>query len=307
MDRIESIRVFTEVAKLESFSKAAQKLDYSAPSVTRAVSELERALGVKLLSRTTRTVKLTELGKRYFEDVQAVLVDLTLAENRIKGIHENPEGVLTITAPILFGKKFIAPIIEQYLTKYRSVDVRALFYDRVTSMIEEEMDVAIRIGHLKDSSLYATQVGTVKRLICASPGYFEEHGKPQKPEDLTSHSIIFAATFESNSSWNFESKGRIKTVSLNPRLRCNQNDMAREAAINGLGITRLMSYQVAEAIEQGTLETCLDEFSGEDLPINILHVEGRKSSAKVRSFVELVKTVLKANQSLGGEVIKKRI
>lgn len=295
MDKLRTIKVFIEVAKQQSFSAAAEVLGMSAPAATRAVAELEGRLRVKMFNRTTRLVRLTESGTRFFHSVQRIIEDLEDAEASAVGLNSQPTGTLTVTAPILFGQKHIMPIVNEYLGLYSEVNVKAMFYDRVTSLLQEELDVAIRIGHLKDSNLYATQVGTVRRIVCGSPRYFKRQGIPKSPEDLLKHNLIFPATFESTTTWQFQNGDKKEIIKLQPRLMCNQNAAALKAAIEGHGITRLMSYQVGEELEKGTLKPILTGYEEEPLPVNIVHVEGRRANAKVRAFIELATSRLREN------------
>jgi DNA-binding transcriptional LysR family regulator len=289
--------VFIEVAKQESFSKAAEVLNMSAPATTRAVAALEDRLGIKLFNRTTRIVKLTEPGARFLHDTEKVLEALNEAEAAAAGVYSKPKGVLKVTAPILFGQKHIMPVIEEYLRLNPKVAVKAMFYDRVTNLLDEELDVAIRIGHLKDSSLYAVQVGEVRRIVCASPRYLKQKGIPKTPVELSEHDIVYPATFESKTEWEFQNhdKSKKETIKLTPRLQCNQNAAALNAAIDGFGITRLMSYQVGEEILKGSLQPILTAYEGQPLPVSIVHVEGRRANAKIRSFIDLAAERLRSN------------
>lgn len=269
----------------------------SAPATTRAVAALEGRLGVKLFNRTTRIVKLTASGARFLVDSEKVIEALTEAEAAATGVYAKPTGTLTITAPILFGQKHIVPIVEEYLNKNPEVSVKTMFYDRVTNLLEEELDVAIRIGHLKDSSLYAKKVGEVRRIVCGSPRYFKRYGTPKTPKDLGSHSIIYPGTFENKTEWEFQNQANnsSETVKLIPKLYCNQNAVALKAAVGGMGITRLMSYQVGEEITNGILRPVLTAYEGMPLPVSIVHVEGRRANAKIRSFIDLAVERLRSN------------
>jgi len=295
LDKLQTIKVFIEVAKQQSFSVAAEVLGMSAPATTRAVAELESRLRVKLFNRTTRLVRLTASGTRFFSDAERILEDLEDAEASAAGVYSTPAGTLAVTAPVLFGQKHVMPIVNAYLERYPDVSVKAMFYDRVTSLLEEELDVAIRIGHLKDSNLYATQVGTVRRIVCGSPRYFKKHGVPEYPADLHKHDLVFPTTFEGTNTWQFQNQGKKEVLKLSPRLMCNQNAAALKAAIEGHGITRLMSYQVGEELERGTLQSVLAGYEEEPLPVNVVHVEGRRANAKVRSFIDLAVERLRTN------------
>ncbi len=295
MDKLEAMRVFIEVAECQSFVAASRKLDLSAPAVTRSISQLEKTLAVRLFNRTTRHVRLTDSGARFFEDAKRILEDVEQALATASGSYAEPKGVLSVTAPVLFGQIHVAPILTEYLQQNPSVSVRAVFYDRISNILDEGLDVAIRIGHLKDSSIYATPVGSVQRLVCASPSYLQKHGIPSHPSELKDHEIIQASTVEPSSSWQFESSTGKESVKLSPRLHCSQNGAAITAAKQGFGITRLMSYQVGEELKNGSLTRILQNYENKPLPVNIVHLEGRQANAKIRAFIDLATERLRAN------------
>ncbi|HBS42027.1 MAG TPA: LysR family transcriptional regulator [Oceanospirillales bacterium] len=300
MDKLEAMRVFTAVADCQSFVSASRELDLSAPAVTRSIAQLEQSLGVKLFNRTTRQVRLTDVGMRYYEDARRILEDVEQAEATASGSYAEPKGVLSLTAPVLFGQKYIVPVVAEYLQQNPAVSVDAMFYDRVSNILDEGLDVAIRIGHLKDSSFYATEVGSIQRVVCASPEYLKKHGTPQQPSDLTGHEIIHALTVEPSTTWRFESTPQGKeSVRLSPRLRYNQNSAAIAAACMGMGITRVMSYQVAEELNQGSLTRILQDFESAPLPVHIVYMEGRQTNAKIRAFVDLAVKRLRENPYTG--------
>ncbi|NIY92337.1 LysR family transcriptional regulator [Vibrio diazotrophicus] len=289
MDKLEAMRIFVEVAKESSFVAASRTLNISAPAVTRSINHLETVLGVRLLNRTTRIVRLTDSGMRFFEDAKRILEDVDSAISSVAGKYSEPSGVLSITAPVLFGQIHITPILTEYLRKNSLVTVRAEFFDRNSNMLEEGLDVAIRIGKLSDSSSYATQVGHVQKVVCASPSYLDKHGVPKHPSDLENHEIVQASMVEASTTWVFNSAGREENTKVTPRLYCSQNGTALAAVENGLGITRLMSYQVGEQLKKGSLIRILNEYEPSPLPVNILYLERRHSNAKVSSFIELAK------------------
>ncbi len=295
MDKLKTMRVFVEAAECQSFVAASRKLDLSPPVVTRAIAQLEHTLGVRLFNRTTRHVRLTDSGMRFFDDAKRILEDLEQAEAAASGSYVTPKGVLSVTAPVLFGQKHITPILTEYLQHNPEVEVRAAFYDRVGNLLDEGLDVAIRIGHLKDSSMFAIEVGSIQRIVCGSPEYLDKHGTPKSPTDLVNHEIILASTVEPSTTWRFESSKEKVSVKLFPRLHCSQNGAAIEAAKQGFGITRLMSYQVGEELQAGTLRRILREYEAEPLPVSILHLEGRQANAKVRAFIDLAVERLRAN------------
>lgn len=298
MDRFHLLGVFIAVAEEASFAAAARRLQQSPPAVTRAVSALEEMLGVRLLTRTTRIVRVTEAGARYLEDARRILNDLEEADRAAAGNNATPRGLLAVTAPVLFGKLYIMPLIVEYQTTYAQTTISALLVDRVVNLVEEGLDVGIRIGVLPDSTLRAIRVGQVRRVVCAAPAYLEQHGIPQVPDDLREHCIVAATGLSPTPEWSFQQNGAKRTVKVAPRILVNTNDGALEAARAGFGLTRLLSYQVAPQLASGELKKVLGAFEETALPVHVLHREGRHGSAKVRSFVDLAVERLRADQAL---------
>ncbi|MBC3423717.1 LysR family transcriptional regulator [Pseudomonas sp. RW3S2] len=294
MDHIHLMKVFVAVGELESFAGAARRLDMSPAAVTRAVSALEERLGVKLLLRTTRSVRLTEAGGRYLEDCRSILASIAEANEAAAGVNATPKGELAVTAPILFGKKFVMPSIVRYLQQYPEVDVSAYFLDRVVNMVEEGMDVAVRIGQLPDSGLKALRVGKVRRMLCASPDYLARHGVPTHPSDLHEHVVIATTNLSPRAGWRFGLTDEPTMVRMKPRLTVTSNDGAIAAACAGLGIARLLSYQVVEEIASGRLQVVLADFEEAPWPIHILHRESKYGSAKVRAFIDMLAADVRA-------------
>lgn len=297
MDRLDSMVIFIAVAEQEGFAGAARLLSISPPAVTRAVAALEEHLGVKLFNRTTRFVRLTEAGQRYLEDARRIVAAADEADEAAAGINAKPKGHLVVTAPVLFGRLYVMPVISDYLQRYKDTEVTALFLDRIVNLLEEGVDVGIRIGELPDSSYKALRVGQVRRVLCAAPSYLAEHGIPSVPEDIVKHQLIVAGAISSTVDWRFEDKGSPVTIRIKPRLRVTSNDAAIEAAISGSGITRLLSYQIAPQLASEELVILLDEFEPKPLPIHVIHREGRYASAKIRSFVDLISVRLRSNAS----------
>ncbi|MBK0060291.1 LysR family transcriptional regulator [Pseudomonas sp. S44] len=294
MDHIHLMKVFVAVGELESFAGAARRLDMSPAAVTRAVSALEERLGVKLLLRTTRSVRLTEAGGRYLEDCRSILASIAEANEAAAGVNATPKGELAVTAPILFGKKFVMPSIVRYLQQYPEVDVSAYFLDRVVNMVEEGMDVAVRIGQLPDSGLKALRVGKVRRMLCASPDYLARHGVPTHPSELHEHVVIATTNLSPRAGWRFGMTDEPTMVRMKPRLTVTSNDGAIAAACAGLGIARLLSYQVVEEIASGRLQVVLADFEEAPWPIHILHRESKYGSAKVRAFIDMLAADVRA-------------
>lgn len=298
MDRFHGMTVFVAVAEAASFAAAGRRLRMSPPAVTRAVAALEERLGVRLLTRTTRLVRTTDAGARYLEDARRILLEADEADAAAVGINATPRGHLAITAPALFGKLYVMPIITAYQRAFKETMVSALFVDRVVNLLDEGFDVGLRIGALPDSSLRAIRVGEVRRVVCATPGYLKKHGVPKTPADLANHQIIIATAVSAGSEWTFV-KGKQKfSVKLSPRILVNTNDGALEAAKEGFGLTRLISYQVASELATGKLKTVLSEYEETPLPIHVIHREGPHGSAKVRRFVDLAVEKLRANMAL---------
>lgn len=298
MDRLHLMTVYVAVAEEESFAGAARRLGMSPPAVTRAIATLEDRLGVKLLNRTTRHVRATEAGERYLDDARRVIAAADEADEAAVGINAEPRGHMTITAPVLFGRMYVMPGIVEYLRQHPETTVSALFLDRVVNMLEEGVDVGIRIGELADSSYRALRVGHVRRVLCAAPAYLKKNGIPQTPQELKRHTVIVASSVSQNVEWRFMDQGEPIAVRIKPRLTVSSNDGAIEAATMGLGITRLMSYQVAPLLASGKLKVVLSEFESPKVPIHIIHREGRHASAKMRAFIDLMADHLRAETSL---------
>jgi DNA-binding transcriptional LysR family regulator len=299
MDRLHLMNVFAAVAEAESFNGAARKLHMSPPSVTRTIAALEKRLDVKLLNRTTRYVRVTEAGQRYLEDARRILAAVDEADEAAAGINAEPRGQLAITAPVQFGRMYVTPIIVEYLQRYPGVQVSALFLDRVVNLLEEGLDVGIRIGDLTDSSMKAIKVGEVRRVVCASPQYLQANPPPLTPADLARHTIISSTTVSPASDWKFRHGTATRAINVKPRLMVSTVDAAIAAALEGFGLVRLMSYQVAPYIKLGELNIMLTEYEPEAIPIHVLHREGRNASAKVRAFIDLMVSNLRAR--LGAE------
>jgi DNA-binding transcriptional LysR family regulator len=298
MDRFHLISAFVAVVDCGGFAGAARKLGLSPPAVTRAVNALEKHLGLRLLTRTTRVVRVTEAGARYAEDTRRILAALQEADESASGLHGAPRGRLTVTAPGLFGALHVTPIVTDYLTRFPQTSVSCLFLDRVVSLLDEGVDVAVRIGELPDSSLQAVRVGQVRRVICASPSYLARHGTPLAAEDLQRHAVIAASAVTPTLEWRLRDGASLRSIKLQPRLTTTANDSAREAALAGFGLTRLLSYQVAEQLRDGRLVAVLQAMEPEPLPVHVVHHEGRRATHKVRAFLDMAIAALRANPAL---------
>lgn len=303
MDQVHLMNVFVAVGEEESFAAAARRLDLSPAAITRAVSALEEQLGVKLLLRTTRNVRMTEAGRRYMDDSRNILASIAEANEAAAGVNSAPKGNLSVTASVLFGKSFIMPCIVRFLERYPEVEVSAYFLDRVVNLVDEGIDVAVRIGHLPDSSLKALRVGQVRRVLCASPEYLAKNGVPQHPADLLRHTIIAASGISPRVEWKFGAVDDPTMVRMKPRLMVTSNDSAIDAAVVGLGICRLLSYQIAEQLRDGRLKIILAEYEEAPWPVHVLHRESKFGSSKVRNFIDLLAGHLRAHPHLNGAAV----
>jgi DNA-binding transcriptional LysR family regulator len=292
MDRLETMRVFVAVAEERGFAPAARRLALSPPAVTRAIAALERRIGARLLQRTTRVVRLTEAGARYFADCKRILADLETAETAAAASQTEPRGELVVTAPLVFGRMFVAPVVLEFVARHAHVSARTLLADHVVDILENGVDVAVRIAHLPDSSLTALKVGSVRRLLCASPAYLAARGAPRTPADLAAHeTIVFASSGAAQTEWDF---GGRTTVPLNSRFAVNNADAAIAAAVSGAGITRVMSYQIGPQVEAGQLVPVLERYAPPPIPVSIVSAAGKRSPAKVRAFVDFAAERLKS-------------
>lgn len=298
MDRLHLMTVFVAVAEEESFAGGGRRLGMSPPAVTRAVAALEARLGVKLLNRTTRYVRVTEAGQRYLDDARRIIAEADEADEAAAGLNAVPRGHLTVTAPVMFGRLFVMPGIVDYLRRYPDMAVSALFLDRVVNLLEEGVDAGVRLGELADSSMQAIGVGHVRRVICASPAYLDAHGTPATPAELARHTIVAPVNASTVVEWKFAHQGQRFATRVEPRLSVTSNDGAIEALRQGFGLSRLMSYQVAPMLDAGELRAVLVDYETPRVPIHVVHREGRSGSAKVRSFVDLIVARLRAEKSL---------
>jgi DNA-binding transcriptional LysR family regulator len=301
MDRFDELQAFVTAADAGSLSAAARKLGRSAPSVTRAVASLEARVGATLLRRTTRSLKLTEAGERYLAVARRVLADLAEAETSTNASVASPRGWLTLTAPVTFGALHVRPVVGAFLARFPEVRVRLMLLDRVVHVIDEGVDVAVRIAHLPDSALVATPVGDVRRVVCASPAYLAAHGTPRDPAELGSHRCIAFTSLTPSDVWTFAGGqgGRSRQVRVQPVLAVNLAEAAIGAAVDGVGITCALSYQVARPLRDGTLVALLEPFAPAPLPVHLVYPAASASTAKVRAFLDVATPALRAALDTG--------
>jgi DNA-binding transcriptional LysR family regulator len=291
MDKLDAMAIFVAVVQDGGFSAAARRLGVSAPVVTRAVSELEAAMNVRLLVRTTRVVKVTEVGERYAQDCRRVLGELQDIEQAASGSHGAVRGKLVVSASVMYGRLKLNEVVLEYLKRYPDTEVECRFIDRNVNLLNEDVDVAIRIGDLPDASFQATPLATVRRVVCASPAYLKRHGTPKQPKDLEQHTLIAALGVEPGSEWKFREGSGVEAATVGvparARLATNSNDHAIVAAREGLGITRVLSYMVEAQLASGELVEVLAKYAPPDVPVQALQHQGLRASRKVRAFIDL--------------------
>jgi DNA-binding transcriptional LysR family regulator len=288
MDRIDAMQAFVTVADLEGFAPAARKLGMSPSGVTRLIAALEERLGARLLQRTTRSVTLTDVGARYLERARRILADVEEAERSAEGERTRPSGRLVVSAPIGFGRLHVSPIMSAYLTRYSEVSGELRLSDRLINLVEDGVDLAVRIGHLPDSSLVARHVGEMRRIVVASSGYLKQRGEPNTPAAIATHETIQFGAITASPDWRFVEDGREIRVACTPRFTTTSADAAIWHAEQGGGLTRVLAYQAADALKAGRLKIVLEKFEQPPLPIHIVYPTSRLLSAKVRAFIDLV-------------------
>jgi DNA-binding transcriptional LysR family regulator len=294
MDRLDAMRIFISVAEKAGFAEAARHLHLSPPSVTRAIAGLEERLGTSLFQRSTRHVRLTEAGERFLGDARRLLAELEEAEASVSGDHGAPRGQLSITASVMFGRMHVAPLVLDFLDRYPAVSARLLLLDRVTNLIEEGFDLAVRIAHLQDSTMSAVRVGHVRRVVVASPDYLARCGAPTKPRDLLDHRALLFAPPVTAEGWHF----RDEVIEPASRFLVNSAEAVIAAALAGRGVTRVLSYMVAPAVAAGQLKVLLAEYEEPPIPVHLLHAEGRRANAKLRAFIDFAAERLRAEPVL---------
>lgn len=298
MDKLREMEVFVAIVERGSFTGASEKLGMSTAAVSRAVNSLEARLGTHLLARTTRTVRPTDAGIAYLDACRNVLDTITDAEANIAADHLNPVGTLTISAPVLFGQRYIAPLVNAFALRYADVSINVVYADRTTRLLEEGVDIAVRIGHLGDSSTFAIPLGAVRRRTYAAPGYLAAFGEPEHPRDLVRHHCVSFTGASHPLEWVFNDRGARIPVRLKPRMIVDLAPAAVLAAVESVGITQLLSYQAMPEVLDGRLQAVLTAFEPESMPVSLLHVERRGASGKIRAFVEFVTETLRANAQL---------
>jgi DNA-binding transcriptional LysR family regulator len=294
MGRFESLKVFVTVVEAGGFSAASRRLNMPLASVSRKVAELERHLKVRLLDRSTRRVRPSDGGASFYRACRRILDDLAEAERTAAGEYASPRGELAVTAPIVFGRLHLLPVICDFLAAYPEITVRLQLSDRILDLAEEEIDAAVRIGDLPASSLIAVRLGEVRRVVCASPAYVEKRGTPTHPRELAGHDCISFASFEAPRAWTFREGGASVDHAIAPRLTVNSAEAAIDAALHGPGLTRVLSYQVAAAVAKGELVILLADFEPRPMPVHLVHGGGRPVPRKLQALVDFAAPRLRA-------------
>ena len=288
MDRLEAMSIFVAAIDAGSLSGAGRKLGAPLPTVSRKLADLEAHLGARLLVRSTRKLTLTEAGAAYLAASKRILEQVGEAERAVAGEYAAPRGELVVTAPIVFGRLHVLPIVNDFLARYPDIDVRLALSDRNADLIDDHIDVAVRIGRLPESAAVATRVGSVRRVVCASPAYLERRGEPKTPSDLSTHDCVTFEGLGEADAWDFPAPGsRTERVSsIRSRLSVSTAEAAIDAASASVGVTRVLSYQAVGAIEAGALRVILKDFEGEALPVHILHAGQGLLPLKTRAFLD---------------------
>lgn len=286
MHRLANMQAFEAVGQTGSFAEAGRKLGIATSVVSKRVKDLEDFLGAQLFIRTTRKVSLTDAGYDYLEYVQKFLAELDEVETRIRHNTDKPVGTVRLAAPLSFGMQYLGPAIASYLNKYPDVTVKTYLSDRRVDLIDDGYDLAVRTGPLTDSSLMAKKLVGGRRVVCASPDYFAQYGRPQTPQDLKSHNCMAYLNMAEGKSWPFMVGGRKIWQPVHGRFAADNGDLLHEAALTGCGITFLPTFIVGGSLENGTLETVLDDFEDKDFGIYAVYQHTRHLSAKIRTLID---------------------
>ncbi len=288
MDRLDAMSVLLAAVESGSLSKASRELRLPLATVSRKVAELEAHLKATLLIRSAKGLELTPAGRSYVTAAKSILEQLTEAERAASGEYSEPKGDLVVTAPIMFGRLHVLPVVTRFLEAFPEVSVGLVMTDRIAHFLEDQVDVALRIGPLPDSNLIATRVGEVRHVICASPDYLAANGIPATLDDMTKHRLVSFQSVSALSTWTFEQDGTERTVSFRSRLSVNTIDAAIDASLAGAGLVRAVSYQIAEHVRAGRLAVVLEEFEPQLRPVHLVYDAQNRLPLKLRAFVDFV-------------------
>ena len=293
MDKLHAIEAFIKIVEAGSITAAAIALDVSQPSMVRTLAALERDLGARLLNRTTRRMSLTDEGRDYYERGRQIVAAIEDAQLSLSARTATPRGRLRIASSVSFGRAFVAPVVAEFLTEHPEINIELLLLDRVIDLVEEGMDIAVRVARLPDSTMVAHGIGQVRRVIVASPAFVKAHGLPQAPMDLRNQRCVSFTSVSSPTHWNFEQGRKQVQVPIKSALVTNQVDAAVSACVQGVGFGRFTNYHVQAEINAGKLKRVLKMFEGEPIPASIVYPSSRQQSPNVRSFVSFAQQRLK--------------
>jgi DNA-binding transcriptional LysR family regulator len=286
MDKLKAMAAFVRIVETGSLTAAAQRLEVSLTAVVRSLAALERTLGVRLLNRSTRRLALTDEGREYYERCRRVLADVEEAESALSERRLTPSGRLAITAPVMFGRLHVVPVVNGFLAAHAQMRVELLLLDRVIDLLEEGIDLAIRIAPLPDSALVAVPLGRTARVLCASPDYLARHGTPAHPRELARHRAVRFTGLNDGSEWHFARGAESVRVAVPEVLACNQVDAGLDACAAGLGLGRFLAYQVRALEAEGRLQRVLTEWEPPLVQVNLVHTQSRLLSARIRAFMD---------------------
>ncbi|MGX8011720.1 LysR family transcriptional regulator [Mesorhizobium sp. ORM8.1] len=293
MDRLDAMSLFVATVEAGSLSAAARRAGMPLATVSRRLSELEKHLKTRLLNRSTRRLSLTDAGQSYLAACRRILEDVGEAERAAAGEYLNPTGELVVTAPVVFGRLHVLPVVTDFLAAYPEVDIRLTLSDRLTQLVEEHIDLAVRIGELPDSAMVAMRVGSIRRIICANPTYLAGRGVPTRPQDLAGHDCVTFEGLASPATWTFGAGKSEIVVPVRSRLQVNTAEAAIDAAIAGLGLTRVLSYQADASVRAGALQVVLEPFEPPPWPVSLVHAGQGRLPVKLRAFLDFAAPRLK--------------
>ena len=299
MDRLDSMKVLVAAIEAGSLSAAARRIGVPLATVSRKVSELEAHLKTRLLIRSSRRLTLTDAGQTYITACNRILEHIAEAERAARGEYSAPRGELTISAPVALGRLHVLPVVTEFLQAYPDIDLRLILSDRISHIVDDHIDLAVRVGALPDSSFMASRVGEVRRVVCASPGYFAARGVPKKPSELAAHDCVTFDLLAPANVWSFAKGKSEEAARVHSRLTVNTAEAAVDAAIAGTGIACVLSYQASEGLRRGALALALETFEPEPWPVNLVHAGQGPLPLKLRAFMDFaaprLKAVLKEN------------
>lgn len=304
MDRLEAMEYFVAAVEAGSFSAAGRQLNVPLPTISRKVADLEAHLNTQLLVRSTRKLALTEAGLSYLAAAKRILDQVDEAESQAAGEYSVPRGTLTITAPIVFGRLHVVPVVNAFLAEFPQINIYLTLSDHTLDLVDEHVDLAVRTGMLSDSTLVATKVGEIRRVVCGSPAYFSAHGTPKTLDDLAKHMCVTYTALASGMTWIFNPRDGKPSRGVRPlcRLKINTAEAAIDAAIAGVGLTNVLSYQVVKPVSEGKLSLILEDFEPEPTPVHVIHARQVLLPLKLRLFVDFA--VSRLRQSLDDDLAK---